>query len=403
MTETLKVVWLCQFINSDFIQKFGKHRNYREVAPWINNLIRLFENKRDIELHIVAPNFFNRKEICFKENEIIYHLYPPRKLLPARIWRIFKIPEITNFITIKLKVKKIIYKINPNIIHLYGGENPYYSSAVIPFLKNSNKVLITIQGFISLDNENTNNLHMRKRKKIEKTILKEAKNFGVRIKDSCNVIKQFNDNPVFYWHDLPLTKPGINLQENAPSKEYDCVIFGRVSPENGHEDLLKAVSLVKKTKNDISMVIVGPFKDDEYKNKLMDICEQLNITENVFFKGYIKSQQDAFKEVIKAKVDVLLTYYDVIPGTILECMYLGVPVISYAVGGIPELNDERESLVLVNKGDVAAVAEKIIQLLADEVYRGKLSANAKITVGKFYDDEKIYNDIIYIYQELNEK
>jgi len=84
-------------------------------------------------------------------------------------------------------------------------------------------------------------------------------------------------------------------------------------------------------------------------------------------------------------------------------MYLGVPVISYAVGGIPELNDERESLVLVNKGDVAAVAEKIIQLLADEVYRGKLSANAKITVGKFYDDEKIYNDIIYIYQELNEK
>ena len=51
------------------------------------------------------------------------------------------------------------------------------------------------------------------------------------------------------------------------------------------------------------------------------------------------------------------------PGTIIESMLLGLPVISYNTGGIPDLNRNGENVILVEQGDKDKLSAEIIKLL----------------------------------------
>ncbi len=391
----ITVVWLCSFANQQTIERFANSK-MQEYATWINNLIKIFEGRYDLNIHIVAPNVFNNKSLTYTLNNITYHFYPTMWVLPSRVYNKLRINDKTNYLFIKKTVKKVIQRINPDIIHLHGAENPIYSSTILPLL-NKYTVLLTIQGFINLDS--SNNPVVIKRKKIEKIILERCHNFGVRAEDTCTVVKSFNSNPRFFWHNYPLTKPDI-LNINLDSvKEYDCVFFARISPENGIDDLLKAISIVQKTKSDIKLIVIGPV-GDKYRIYLEDLCKQLSIIENVIIMGFMSTQQLAFQEIVKAKMDVLPTLYDVIPCSMLECMSLGIPVISYAVGGIPELNRNRESVCLVEKNNIQELANKILFLLHNDPKRKQLSENATISIKPHFNNEEIYTDLISIYNEL---
>lgn len=394
----IKVVWLCRFADQDTIIRF-KSDMIKEFSPWINNLIKIFEEKeKEINLHIVAPNIFNNQNITYCRKHITLHFYRTTSIIPGQIYNRLRINEFTNYQLIKRRIKKIIKEINPDIIHLHGLENPIYSAGVLPFL-DSNTVLMTVQGFISQDQQSCSSAIM-KRKALEISLLKKGINFGVRTEDMCNVIKSHNPHAKFYWHNYPLTKPAISQTDYRVPHQYDCVFFARVSAENGLPDLLRAISIIKTEKKDISLLVVGGIGGTQYKMYLEKLCSELGITDNVIFKGFLPTQQLAYKEVIKAKVDVLPTYYDIIPGTILECMFLGVPVITYAVGGIPELNKERKSLLLVEKGDIEALAYHIKELLNDEKMRNEITGNAKTTVQPFFNNDAIYNDLTTIYYLL---
>jgi len=390
-----KIVWLCWFANEQMNFYFNKKVD--GFAPWINNLIKIFETKDDVDLHIVSPNVYSNCNSSFHINNIHYHFFKQSDILPQRLNNKLHINDISNFYLIKRKIKKIIDQIEPDLIHLHGAENPIYSAGILPLLKKY-KCFTTIQGFISLDLQ-ANNPTNKRRKKIELNILKKNQNFGVRTKDMCNYISSINEHANFFWHHYPFTKPQI-VEDTLAKKEFDCAFFGRVAPENGVDELLKTIAIVKATKKDISLIIVGPV-GNTYLQYLESICSELNITDNVKFTGFMNDQQDAFKNVIKAKMDVLPTQYDIIPGSILECMYMGVPVISYSVGGIPELNKERQSVVLVEKGNIKGLAEEIIYMLKNPSFREKIISNAKITVGPFYNYEMIYKDILDIYDNLN--
>jgi glycosyltransferase involved in cell wall biosynthesis len=392
--KKLKIVWLCHFANSEINNYFNTKVN--ELAPWINNLIEIFNSNDDFELHIVSPNYFNNKSVVIKLRNIEYHFYRRSFIWPNRLNYWVRIDERSNYNLVKRIVGRIIRKIQPDIIHLHGAENPIYSSAILPLI-NKYKILLTIQGFISLD-PNQEDRTIKYRSRVETKIIHKISNFGVRTNDTCNVIRSYNDNPKFYWHNYPMTKPLSIKLPNDINTEYDCVFFARLSPENGIEDLLRAIHIVKKQKSDISLVVIGHVQMD--LDFLKQLCIELNIQDNVEFKGFFASQHDAHKEVIKAKIKVLPTYYDVIPGTILECMYMGLPVIAYAVGAIPELNSERKSIILVERGSITGLSNKIIQLLNDDELRNKITEKGRITAKTNFDNQAIYNDISSIYQKI---
>lgn len=395
-TNQIRIVWICGFSNERFGKRFG-FESFEETAPWISNLISIFENNNLIELHVIAPNIYSNINSYFIENEIHFHFFRHTWTQFRKILNKLRINEISNYYFQRKRVSEIIRSINPDVIHLHGSENPVYAASILDNFKKYQS-LVTIQGFISHETK-VNNYFIRKRIRCEQKILKSLTNFGVRTDEMCNVISDFNNNAVFHWHNYPITKPLISNSSSNHNYKYDCVSFARMSVENGMEDFLLAISIVKKTNNNIRCALIGPIGAG-YKQHLICLSEELGISENIHIAGYFENQQLAFNEVALAKMDVLCTYYDIIPGTILEAMYIGTPVIAYSVGGIPELNKERKSLLLVEKGNIQQLAESICLFLSDESFRHEIASNAKVTVRQYFDNKKIYDDLIKIYQDL---
>ena len=65
--------------------------------------------------------------------------------------------------------------------------------------------------------------------------------------------------------------------------------------------------------------------------------------------------------------DVYLTATDLdnMPGSVIECLSCGLPVVSTDAGGIPYIVTHEETALLVSRGDHRAMAASAIRLLGD--------------------------------------
>ncbi len=67
---------------------------------------------------------------------------------------------------------------------------------------------------------------------------------------------------------------------------------------------------------------------------------------------------------------------DTFPTTVLEALACGAPVVASAVGGIPEQVVEGRTGFLVPVGEARAMAERVLDLLADEGLRLRMGRQA---------------------------
>jgi glycosyltransferase involved in cell wall biosynthesis len=74
---------------------------------------------------------------------------------------------------------------------------------------------------------------------------------------------------------------------------------------------------------------------------------------------------------------VLPSYREGLPNVILEAFRAGVPVVATAVGGTPELVFPGETGYLVRPDDADEMAQRLLQLLADDSDRRRMGRNAR--------------------------
>lgn len=393
--DRTKVVWLCHFVNQE-MKDYFKTPNVNEMAPWINNLIELFKERNDIELHIVAPNVFTNETIEFPEEGVKYHFYQHRpSFIPKKAHSLLRFETLTNYSFVKKRIARIIKKITPDIIHLHGAENPYYSAGILPLLKHF-PTLVTIQGFIR--NTSEPNFIIKRKIEIEEEILKNTQHIGIRTKEMNKIASELNPEAHLHFHNYPLSAVNF-IKDNTIKSTYDIIFFARVCKDKGIEDLIEALAVVKNKKPDVTLNVIGG-SSKSYLQHLKNLMQQFDLEQNVKFLGFLKNQQDIYKHALGAKLCVLPTYHDIIPGTIIESMLLKLPIIAYAVGGIPELNDSGEAVVLVEKRNIKQLAEKILELLQNETSRNKLAEFAYLVVKNRFDNKKVVTDIINAYKEV---
>jgi glycosyltransferase involved in cell wall biosynthesis len=90
----------------------------------------------------------------------------------------------------------------------------------------------------------------------------------------------------------------------------------------------------------------------------------------------------------QADVFCLPTHGDTNPWSLLEAMACGAPVISTAVGGIPEMLDGGRAGVMVPYGDPRALREAVRSLLADPDRRARLADRARARAEELYDSRR---------------
>jgi glycosyltransferase involved in cell wall biosynthesis len=107
----------------------------------------------------------------------------------------------------------------------------------------------------------------------------------------------------------------------------------------------------------------------------------LNIpSENYTFLNYVDYLKMPYL-YCSSDMFILTSLYENFPLTVLEAMSSGLGVISTDVGGVPELINP-ENGILIPKGDVSAITENIINLVENDQLRNNLGTNARKTIEK---------------------
>ena len=366
ISNKLKIVWICHFTNAEVQDLIPLWKNSNEFATWIPNTIKGFENLIKIELYVICPHRYIKKMTQVTLRNIKYYFIPIGIPIIHRHWPNFlKLDIYTKFYFFRLKVKKIILSINPDLITLFGAENAYYSSSILDF-KNRYPVLVVIQGFISqfkqdkFEQDPKLTLAEKIRLEVEERILKTFRYFCGE-QDSSAVISTYNLDHIFFKLYFPINET-LASQINVREKKYDCIYFGKLTRIKGSGDFVKVISEIKRSKQDIKACIIGG--GDE--THLRSLSRELGCENNIEFTGFLKSQKEVFEFVKASRVFLAPPHQERLSSTIREAMFLKVPIVAYATGGIPYINEYEENILLVKTGDYKAMAKKTLMLLQDK-------------------------------------
>ena len=102
-----------------------------------------------------------------------------------------------------------------------------------------------------------------------------------------------------------------------------------------------------------------------------------------------------------ADLYVMTPNIDNMPGTLLECMASGIPIVSTNAGGIPYVVEDGKTALLVGVDDDEGVARQIFRLLEDTSMVRSITGAARREVEK-YRGEPVRDQWIALYREVLE-
>lgn len=193
-----------------------------------------------------------------------------------------------------------------------------------------------------------------------------------------------------------------NAVQTFPKNPYNAdangVLFlGRLGNRKGTFDLLNAIKLLdEKIPREIKFYLCGDGEIEHVKERV----SALNIAHRISHIGWIDGAQ---KEAIlqNTMINVLPSYNEGLPMTILETMARGIPNISTRIASIPEVIKNGENGFMITPGDVESLATYIERLVCDSTLRRDFSnASYELVTKNFSLDanieklKNIYNSVV---------
>lgn len=176
------------------------------------------------------------------------------------------------------------------------------------------------------------------------------------------------------------------------------LFLGKLGPAKGTADLLQALQQIVGRHPDVKLILGG---DGDIDGTRADI-DRLGLTQQVELPGWVSG---AGKQALLQQSDILVlpSYTEGMPMSVLEAMAAGLPVVATRVGGISEaVSDGREGL-LIEPGDVAALAEALDWLLLHEETRVRMGLAGRRKVAAMFSCDVAIPALEAIYDRLIRK
>lgn len=401
MQNKIRVVWVCKLSNPQIRQnlkfsqwtlwaiyrKITKQINYYDYAAWNTNAIREFEKFKDIELHVISPHLGITGIQHFYLNGVRYHIFQSEdddmlSHIHSRITKKIK----TSYSQNTKVILDIISQIHPDIIHYMGAEMPMYSESALS-VSSGTPLLVSLQTLMC-DPDFFKNYPISKeeyeyRKNVEVAIINKVDYIASKVMRFRQIInQQFGEKR---YLDMRLAVGNsINDSYNSP-KQYDFVYFA-ASISKAIDYALEAFARAKRKHKDITLHVVGGY-DSALMTSITKQMDNLGISNNVDFTGKLPAFDDVIAEIRKARFALLPLKIDLVSGTIREAMANGLPVVTTITPSTPKFNENRESVLLSEKGDFDKMAENMCLLIEDESFSENLKNNALITIEKLHDNQ----------------
>jgi glycosyltransferase involved in cell wall biosynthesis len=213
---------------------------------------------------------------------------------------------------------------------------------------------------------------------------------------------------VYGYPDPPLIPNGVPTDEYAPDPDRRVqwrqahgiephatvlVHVGRFAPPKNHALLIEAFAQVRSDAP-LYLLLVG---GGELENAVREQVSALGLQERVRFLGVRADVADILRA---SDVFVLSSRVEGNPLSVLEAMAAGLPVVSTAVGGVPELVREGETGLLVPSEDAGALAQAMQALVDDPARRQAMGAAARQYAVAHFDIRHTVRGYEQLYESL---
>lgn len=182
-----------------------------------------------------------------------------------------------------------------------------------------------------------------------------------------------------------------------PDDALIVLMVARLHPQKGHRFFLQAVPRIQKILPHTHFLLVG---DGELRSELETLTQTLGIRERVHFLGV---RQDIPELLALSDLFVLPSLWEGLPNAVLEAMAAEKPVVATNVDGVPEVVRDNETGILVPPGDIEALAQAMIRLLADPALRRQMGTAARQRAICDFSEEKYISSFLSLYQRLAER
>lgn len=154
---------------------------------------------------------------------------------------------------------------------------------------------------------------------------------------------------------------------------------GRLSSEKGPDLFLDALIPLCHQHPQLDVVMLG---DGPEREALQTRIDAAGLTQRIRLPGYQTAMQPWWQQLDAL---VISSRTEGTPMILLEAMQAGVPVVAFAVGGIPDVLEHRHNGLLAAPADSSALARQLDNLLSEPNLARKLCDNAKRTQQDRYD------------------
>jgi glycosyltransferase involved in cell wall biosynthesis len=172
------------------------------------------------------------------------------------------------------------------------------------------------------------------------------------------------------------------------------VTIGRLSSEKGHLDLLEAAAQLRRVQDRFHLVLVG---EGIERPRIEAARRRLGLEAHVTLAGLCGDVRPYYA---MADIVAIPSHSEGSPNVLLEAMIAARPIVATRVGGIPEIVTHRETALLVEARDPAAMARELASLLADKDLALRLAGQARRLAEESYSPDAYRRALIGLYREI---
>lgn len=188
----------------------------------------------------------------------------------------------------------------------------------------------------------------------------------------------------------------VEAENKANANATDILFYGMLIKRKGIEDLLAAFEKIKDDiPKNIHLRLYGDNKEFDVLKKL----KEYHLEERTSYEGWMTSEkrQTVFSNTL---INVLPSYNEGLPMTILESMGYGIPNISTNIAAIPEAITDGVNGFTIEPGDVDSLAEKMKSLILHKDLWVKFSNNAYETAKNEFSIKTHFAQLMKIYEQI---
>ena len=191
-----------------------------------------------------------------------------------------------------------------------------------------------------------------------------------------------------------LDRVAAKARLDLPAREFVVGFIGRLERVKRPDLFIEVARHLGTSMNNLTFIMAGSGRE---QSQVHNLAASSGLGNRLLLLGH---RNDVTELLRGMDLLVIPSDHEGLPMVLLEAMMLGTPVVSRAVGGVPEVITHDESGCLVDSHDPVVLADACLRLLRDDVLRDRIARAARNVIQTRFSAARNAEMVVNIYSSL---